>query len=52
MGIAGLPEQAPEFSFELLQFLEPGVWRLFGNLPELLARLPHGTKDVTFPKLP
>jgi len=22
----------------------PGVWRLFGNLPELLARLPRGTK--------
>jgi 2-polyprenyl-6-methoxyphenol hydroxylase-like FAD-dependent oxidoreductase len=24
--------------------LEPGVWRLFGNLPDLLERLPRGTK--------
>jgi 2-polyprenyl-6-methoxyphenol hydroxylase-like FAD-dependent oxidoreductase len=24
--------------------LEPGVWRLFGNLPGLLERLPRGTK--------
>jgi 2-polyprenyl-6-methoxyphenol hydroxylase-like FAD-dependent oxidoreductase len=24
--------------------IEPGVWRLFGNLPELQARLPRGTK--------
>jgi 2-polyprenyl-6-methoxyphenol hydroxylase-like FAD-dependent oxidoreductase len=24
--------------------LEPGVWRVFGNLPELLSRLPRGTK--------
>jgi 2-polyprenyl-6-methoxyphenol hydroxylase-like FAD-dependent oxidoreductase len=24
--------------------IEPGVWRVFGNVPELLARLPGGTK--------
>ncbi|MGB8629211.1 MAG: FAD-dependent monooxygenase [Xanthobacteraceae bacterium] len=24
--------------------IEPGVWRLFGNVPELLTRLPRGTK--------
>jgi 2-polyprenyl-6-methoxyphenol hydroxylase-like FAD-dependent oxidoreductase len=24
--------------------LEPGVWRLFSNLPDLLERLPRGTK--------